>query len=131
MLYEAPVYVREDKLNNISGMKAISLRDISNCLNVVFSRKLANEGKELKDNFLRAMAEREEANRSGEMTVSTLLQHSICYVMGFPQNISAIPLRWEQNPHCVKFRRATPFPTHTLTPYHLFKERIQNVLVHF
>ncbi|KAA0717298.1 hypothetical protein E1301_Tti012248 [Triplophysa tibetana] len=31
-------------------------------------KKLANAGKELKDNFLRAMAEREEANRSGEMT---------------------------------------------------------------
>ncbi|XP_056600910.1 cilia- and flagella-associated protein 299 isoform X2 [Triplophysa dalaica] len=30
-------------------------------------KKLANAGKELKDNFLRAMAEREEANRSGEM----------------------------------------------------------------
>uniref|UniRef100_A0A8C2H9V8 Cilia- and flagella-associated protein 299 n=1 Tax=Cyprinus carpio TaxID=7962 RepID=A0A8C2H9V8_CYPCA len=44
------------------------LRDISNCLNVVFSRKLASIGKELKDNFLRALAEREEANRSGEMT---------------------------------------------------------------
>ncbi|KAL1274903.1 hypothetical protein QQF64_027717 [Cirrhinus molitorella] len=31
-------------------------------------RKLASTGKELKDNFLRALAEREEANRSGEMT---------------------------------------------------------------
>uniref|UniRef100_A0A8C2DM41 Cilia- and flagella-associated protein 299 n=1 Tax=Cyprinus carpio TaxID=7962 RepID=A0A8C2DM41_CYPCA len=43
-------------------------RDISNCLNVVFSRKLASTGKELKDNFLRALAEREEANRNGAMT---------------------------------------------------------------
>ncbi len=66
------------------GMKRF-LRDISKCLNVVFSRKLASAGKELKDNFLRALAKREEANRSGEMTVSTLLQHSICYVMGFPR----------------------------------------------
>lgn len=104
-MYEAPLYACENKLN------IDFLRDISNCLNVVFSRKLANAGKELKDNFLRAMAEREEANRSGEMNVSTLLQHSICYVMGFPQNISAIPLGWEQNPYCVKWRRATPFPT--------------------
>uniref|UniRef100_A0A8C1BPM8 Cilia- and flagella-associated protein 299 n=1 Tax=Cyprinus carpio TaxID=7962 RepID=A0A8C1BPM8_CYPCA len=55
-------------------------------------KKLASIGKELKDNFLRALAEREEANRSGEMTVSTLLQHSICYVMGFPQNSS--PSKW-------------------------------------
>ncbi|XP_042612511.1 cilia- and flagella-associated protein 299-like isoform X2 [Cyprinus carpio] len=31
-------------------------------------KKLASIGKELKDNFLRALAEREEANRSGEMT---------------------------------------------------------------
>ncbi|XP_016416564.1 uncharacterized protein C4orf22 homolog [Sinocyclocheilus rhinocerous] len=31
-------------------------------------KKLASTGKELKDNFLRALAEREEANRSGEMT---------------------------------------------------------------
>uniref|UniRef100_UPI003D6F5C2B cilia- and flagella-associated protein 299 n=1 Tax=Danio rerio TaxID=7955 RepID=UPI003D6F5C2B len=30
-------------------------------------KKLASTGKELKDNFLRALAEREEANRSGEM----------------------------------------------------------------
>nr|XP_055055881.1 cilia- and flagella-associated protein 299 isoform X1 [Misgurnus anguillicaudatus] len=30
-------------------------------------KKLASAGKELKDNFLRALAEREEANRSGEM----------------------------------------------------------------
>ncbi|KAK9974536.1 hypothetical protein ABG768_022625 [Culter alburnus] len=31
-------------------------------------KKLASTGKELKDNFLRALAEREEANRSGETT---------------------------------------------------------------
>ncbi|XP_026066966.1 cilia- and flagella-associated protein 299 [Carassius auratus] len=31
-------------------------------------KKLASTGKELKDNFLRALAEREEANRSGAMT---------------------------------------------------------------
>lgn len=96
------------------------LRDISNCLNVVFSRKLASTGKELKDNFLRALAEREEANRSGETTVSTLLQHSICYVMGFPQNISAILLGREHNPHCVTFWRATPpLLSHTLPYCHL------------
>ncbi len=77
-------------------------RNISNRLSVVFSRTLASAGKELKDNFLKALAEREEANRSGKMTVSTLLQHSNCYVMGFPSNISAIPLGWEQNPYCVK-----------------------------
>lgn len=59
-------------------------RNISNRLSVVFSRTLASAGKELKDNFLKALAEREEANRSGKMTVSTLLQHSNCYVMGFP-----------------------------------------------
>ncbi|XP_044053882.1 cilia- and flagella-associated protein 299 isoform X2 [Siniperca chuatsi] len=32
------------------------------------SRTLASAGKELKDNFLKALAEREEANRSGKMT---------------------------------------------------------------
>uniref|UniRef100_A0A3B3UJ29 Cilia- and flagella-associated protein 299 n=1 Tax=Poecilia latipinna TaxID=48699 RepID=A0A3B3UJ29_9TELE len=37
-------------------------------LSVVFSRTLASAGKELKDNFLKALAEREEANRSGKMT---------------------------------------------------------------
>uniref|UniRef100_A0A3B4FCR3 Uncharacterized protein n=1 Tax=Pundamilia nyererei TaxID=303518 RepID=A0A3B4FCR3_9CICH len=78
------------------------LETFSNRLSVVFSRTLASAGKELKDNFLKALAEREEANRSGKMTVSTLLQHSNCYVMGFPSNISAIPLGWEQNPYCVK-----------------------------
>uniref|UniRef100_A0A672Y4L8 Cilia- and flagella-associated protein 299 n=1 Tax=Sphaeramia orbicularis TaxID=375764 RepID=A0A672Y4L8_9TELE len=65
-------------------------RNISNRLSVVFSRTLASAGKELKDNFLKALAEREEANRSGKMTVSTLLQHSNCYVMGFPSNISSV-----------------------------------------
>uniref|UniRef100_A0A8C9XH26 Cilia- and flagella-associated protein 299 n=1 Tax=Sander lucioperca TaxID=283035 RepID=A0A8C9XH26_SANLU len=42
--------------------------NISNRLSVVFSRTLASAGKELKDNFLKALAEREEANRSGKMT---------------------------------------------------------------
>ncbi|CAG09625.1 unnamed protein product [Tetraodon nigroviridis] len=70
--------------------------------------KLASAGKEIKDNFLRALAEREEANRSGKMTVSTLLQHSNCYVMGFPSNISAILLGWEQNLYCVKFTQNAP-----------------------
>ncbi|XP_047185126.1 cilia- and flagella-associated protein 299 isoform X3 [Scophthalmus maximus] len=35
-------------------------------------RTLASAGKELKDNFLRALAEREEANRSGKMTKKLL-----------------------------------------------------------
>ncbi|TWW60854.1 hypothetical protein D4764_05G0009440 [Takifugu flavidus] len=69
---------------------------------------LASAGKEIKDSFLRALAEREEANRSGKMTVSTLLQHSNCYVMGFPSNISAIPLGWEQNLYCVQFTQNAP-----------------------
>ncbi|KAG7481344.1 hypothetical protein MATL_G00065900 [Megalops atlanticus] len=54
-------------------------------------KTLASAGKELKDNFLKALAEREEVHRSGKMTVSTLLQHSAGYVMGFPKNIPAIP----------------------------------------
>lgn len=86
-------------------------RNISSRLSVVFSRTLASAGKELKDNFLKALAEREEANRSGKMTVSTLLQHCNCYVMGFPSNISAIPLGWEQNPYCVKLPRNAPPPS--------------------
>ncbi|KAI4820588.1 hypothetical protein KUCAC02_028561, partial [Chaenocephalus aceratus] len=40
--------------------------------NTFYSRSrpmtLASAGKELKDNFLKALAEREEANRSGKMT---------------------------------------------------------------
>lgn len=83
-------------------------RNISNRLCVVFSRTLASAGKEIKDNFLKALAVREEANRSGKMTVSTLLQHSNCYVMGFPSNISTIPLGWEQNLYCVKFAQIAP-----------------------
>uniref|UniRef100_A0A3B5LUA8 Cilia- and flagella-associated protein 299 n=1 Tax=Xiphophorus couchianus TaxID=32473 RepID=A0A3B5LUA8_9TELE len=43
-------------------------RNISSFLSVVFSRTLASAGKELNDNFLKALAEREEANRSGKMT---------------------------------------------------------------
>lgn len=84
------------------------LRETFQTVCVVFSRKLASAGKEIKDNFLRALAEREEANRSGKMTVSTLLQHSNCYVMGFPSNISAILLGWEQNLYCVKFTQNAP-----------------------
>ncbi|CDQ86455.1 unnamed protein product, partial [Oncorhynchus mykiss] len=73
---------------------------------------LASVGKELNDNFLKALAEREEANRSGKMTVSrdsTLLQHSHIYVMGFlpPKHTSTIPLGvriWrEQNIHSARF----------------------------
>ena len=92
-------------------------RNISNRLSVVFSRTLASAGKELKDNFLKALAEREEANRSGKMTVSTLLQHSNCYVMGFPSNISAIPLGWEQNPYCVKLTGKAPCPIPPCIPW--------------
>lgn len=76
---------------------------------VVFSRTLASAGKKLQDNFLKALAEREEANHTGRMTVSTLLQHSNCYVMGFPSNISAVLLGWEQNPYCVRLGGNTPF----------------------
>uniref|UniRef100_A0A8C2XU89 Cilia- and flagella-associated protein 299 n=1 Tax=Cyclopterus lumpus TaxID=8103 RepID=A0A8C2XU89_CYCLU len=73
-------------------------RDMNSCLYVVFSRTLASAGKELKDNFLRALAEREEANRSGKMSVSTLLHHSNCYVMGFPSNISSVIFIRDHNP---------------------------------
>ena len=37
-------------------------------------RTLASSGKELKDPFLKALAQREEANRSGKMTVSNYLK---------------------------------------------------------
>ena len=35
-----------------------------------FYRTLASSGKDLKDPFLKALAQREESNRSGKMTVS-------------------------------------------------------------
>lgn len=34
-----------------------------------FCRTLASSGKDIKDPFLKALAEKEEANRSGKMTV--------------------------------------------------------------
>ena len=37
-----------------------------------YCRTLASSGKELKDPFLKALAQREEANRSGKMTVSNV-----------------------------------------------------------
>ena len=37
---------------------------------IFFGRTLASSGKDLKDPFLKALAQREEANRSGKMTVS-------------------------------------------------------------
>ena len=43
-----------------------------NGFNLVFSRTLASAGKELKDNFLKALAEREENNRNGILTVSKI-----------------------------------------------------------
>uniref|UniRef100_A0A8C6P2D7 Cilia- and flagella-associated protein 299 n=1 Tax=Nothobranchius furzeri TaxID=105023 RepID=A0A8C6P2D7_NOTFU len=43
---------------------------------VVFSRTLASTGKELKDNFLKALAEREEANRSGKSTSVIFIRDS-------------------------------------------------------
>uniref|UniRef100_A0A3P9H075 Uncharacterized protein n=1 Tax=Oryzias latipes TaxID=8090 RepID=A0A3P9H075_ORYLA len=43
-------------------------------------RTLASAGKELKDNFLKALAERMLPHRSGKMTGSSLLQPSNCYV---------------------------------------------------
>uniref|UniRef100_A0A8D0CTV4 Cilia- and flagella-associated protein 299 n=1 Tax=Sander lucioperca TaxID=283035 RepID=A0A8D0CTV4_SANLU len=65
------IYFREKNIISVKkryleylGVK----RNISNRLSVVFSRTLASAGKELKDNFLKALAEREEANRSGKMT---------------------------------------------------------------
>lgn len=90
---------------------------------VDFSRTLASAGKELKDNFLRALAEREEANRSGKNHVSTLLQHFVHNLTGFPpQNISPIPSGQEQNLHCVKQGMAERTHTHAhnflSTPHH-------------
>ena len=40
------------------------------CFFFFYCRTLASSGKELKDPFLKALAQREEANRSGKMTVS-------------------------------------------------------------
>uniref|UniRef100_A0A8D0CRV1 Cilia- and flagella-associated protein 299 n=1 Tax=Sander lucioperca TaxID=283035 RepID=A0A8D0CRV1_SANLU len=58
-------------------------RNISNRLSVVFSRTLASAGKELKDNFLKALAEREEANRSGKMTV--MLKNNLYFLHPWPK----------------------------------------------
>uniref|UniRef100_A0A3P9N4B8 Uncharacterized protein n=1 Tax=Poecilia reticulata TaxID=8081 RepID=A0A3P9N4B8_POERE len=102
--------------NRTQNLLAARQQNISSRLSVVFSRTLASAGKELKDNFLKALAEREEANRTGKMTVSTLLQHSNCYVMGFPSNISAIPLGWKQNPYCVKLSGNDPPPSSSPSP---------------
>ncbi|XP_029367316.1 cilia- and flagella-associated protein 299 isoform X2 [Echeneis naucrates] len=44
------------------------------------SLTLASAGKELKDNFLKALAEREEANRSGKMTVN-VFQTTFAHVL--------------------------------------------------
>ena len=43
-------------------------------------RTLASSGKELKDPFLRALAQREEANRSGKMTVRIVCMY-VCITM--------------------------------------------------
>lgn len=43
---------------------------INNLLCFFIARILSSAGKELKDNFLKALAEREEANRNGKMSVS-------------------------------------------------------------
>jgi len=38
-----------------------------------YFRTLASSGKEFKDPFLKALAQREEANRSGKMTVNLII----------------------------------------------------------
>uniref|UniRef100_A0A672GKP0 Cilia- and flagella-associated protein 299 n=1 Tax=Salarias fasciatus TaxID=181472 RepID=A0A672GKP0_SALFA len=53
-----------------------SQEKLSNRWTVVFSRTLASAGKDLKDDFLRALAELERANRSGKTTVSAAFRRS-------------------------------------------------------
>uniref|UniRef100_A0A672H088 Cilia- and flagella-associated protein 299 n=1 Tax=Salarias fasciatus TaxID=181472 RepID=A0A672H088_SALFA len=53
----------ERKTSRLSGQEKLSNR-----WTVVFSRTLASAGKDLKDDFLRALAELERANRSGKTT---------------------------------------------------------------
>ena len=48
---------------------------------LVFSRTLASAGKELKDNFLKALAEREENNRNGILTVSKIYSSSLLLLL--------------------------------------------------
>uniref|UniRef100_A0A3B3UJ39 Cilia- and flagella-associated protein 299 n=1 Tax=Poecilia latipinna TaxID=48699 RepID=A0A3B3UJ39_9TELE len=57
-----------EDLSPAVGHRHLGLEKHFKRLSVVFSRTLASAGKELKDNFLKALAEREEANRSGKMT---------------------------------------------------------------
>ncbi|KAK1792398.1 hypothetical protein P4O66_012348 [Electrophorus voltai] len=95
-------------------------------------RTLASAGKELKDNFLRALAEREEANRSGKMTMSSsTISSELVETSGTPiyclektgQKWSswkscsqkAVPLTWKQaclDPdhceHSIPWARAIP-----------------------
>lgn len=54
--------------------------DQTNCLvnkpctvSPLFCRQLAHQGKDIKDPFLKALANREESNRSGKMTVSQFM----------------------------------------------------------
>lgn len=49
----------------------VTLFDIFLTYFSLYSRTLVSAGKDLKDDFLKALAEREEANRRGKMTVST------------------------------------------------------------
>uniref|UniRef100_A0A663MS38 Cilia- and flagella-associated protein 299 n=1 Tax=Athene cunicularia TaxID=194338 RepID=A0A663MS38_ATHCN len=51
-------------------------------------KSLASVGKELKNNFLQALAEREEANRTGKISVSTLFLlsfHGVLVMFGLKQ----------------------------------------------
>lgn len=52
--------------SNLCKLSFKFIKYLSSCTN----RTLASSGKELKDPFLKALAQREEANRSGKMTVS-------------------------------------------------------------
>uniref|UniRef100_A0A8C1U8V3 Cilia- and flagella-associated protein 299 n=1 Tax=Cyprinus carpio TaxID=7962 RepID=A0A8C1U8V3_CYPCA len=81
-------------------------------------KKLASIGKELKDNFLRALAEREEANRSGEMT-------SIIFIRvqnSHEQEISGYidyshQLKFEDfKPYFSRKKRLMPKPTEVVNP---------------
>ena len=49
-------------------------------IKLLYFRTLASSGKELKDPFHKALAQREEANRSGKMTVSCSLLEFHTYI---------------------------------------------------
>ncbi|XP_013875126.1 cilia- and flagella-associated protein 299 isoform X1 [Austrofundulus limnaeus] len=94
--HKGPVLSRQDFQERKAAAQAKPSGVFYSCSRAVI---LASAGKELKDNFLKALAEREEANRSGKMTDGN--------------KIHTVSSRSGPSPNPTRAKRLNPFPKTT------------------